>query len=453
MTSDSKSNRRGLPESDAFLDSIMSGWDTRSDVLPHTRAAAVHAAARRERLSAAFRGQRLVLAAGDLKTRSNDTSYPFRASTEFSYLTGWGADAEPGSLLVMNPTEHGHESVLFFRERASRDTTEFFANTEIGEFWIGPRPSLAQVSADLAIETRALGDFIPLPGDLTETDHDVQQALSEMRLIKDEFEIGQMREAVLATHGGFDGIARVLRQTRGHHRGERIIEGAFNAHARLAGNTVGYDTIAAAGAHACILHWIRNDGPVQPGDLVLVDAGVELPSLYTADITRTLPVDGTFTPVQRQVYQAVLDAADAAHALARPGVRFGDLHDAALAVIEERTRAWGFLPPADQASDGVAYHRRYMVHGTSHHLGMDVHDCAQARREMYMDAKLQPGMVFTIEPGLYFQPDDLTVPEEFRGIGVRIEDDVLVTESGAINLSAGIPRTPDEVEAWLRPYT
>lgn len=452
MSSDSTSNRRSLPESDAFLDSIMSGWDARPDVLPTARAVAVHARARRERLSAQFLGKRLVISAGQLATRSNDTTYPFRAHTAFSYLTGWGADAEPGALLVMNPTEHGHDSLLFFRERAGRDTTEFFANTEIGEFWIGPRPSLAQVSADLDIETRALADFVSVAGDLTESEHEVQQVLSEMRLIKDEFEIGQMREAVLATHGGFNGIIRVLSQARDHHRGERIIESAFNGHARVAGNTVGYDTIAASGAHACILHWIRNDGPVRSGDLVLIDAGVELPSLYTADVTRTLPVDGTFSPVQRQVYQAVLDAADAAHALARPGVRFGDLHEAALAVIEQRTREWGFLPPAEESVEGVAYHRRYMVHGTSHHLGMDVHDCAQARREMYMDAQLQPGMVFTIEPGLYFQPDDLTVPEEFRGIGVRIEDDVLVTETGSLNLSSQIPRTIDDVEAWLRPH-
>lgn len=450
MTSDSTRSRRSLPESDAFLESIMSGWDSRPETLPHSRAAATHAATRRSRLSAAFPGQRLVIAAGEPKTRSNDTTYPFRASTAFSYLTGWGADAEPGSLLVMNPTEGGHASVLFFRERAGRDTTEFFSNTEIGEFWIGPRPSLAQISADLAIETRALADFVALPGDLSDTDPEILRVLSEMRLIKDEFEIGQMREAVLATHGGFNGIVTVLGKARGHQRGERIIEGAFNAHARIAGNTVGYDTIAAAGAHACILHWVRNDGPVNAGDLVLIDAGVELPSLYTADITRTFPVDGTFTPIQREVYQAVLDAADAAHALARPGIRFGDLHDAAMDVIEERTRSWGFLPPVDEATEGVAYHRRYMVHGTSHHLGMDVHDCAQARREMYMDAKLEPGMVFTIEPGLYFQPDDLTVPPEFRGIGVRIEDDVLVTQTGSINLSAGIPRTPDDVEAWLQ---
>lgn len=453
MSSEAPSNRTRLPNNDAFLASITSGWQERHDAIPaRPRSSAVFAAQRRARLSHEFIGKRLVIEAGVLKTRSNDTTYPFRASTAFSYLTGWGSDAEPGAVLVFNPTDDSHECVLFFRERASRDSTEFYANSEIGEFWIGPRPSLEQVSADLDIPTAPIEDFLPVPGELYEADAELGQYLSEMRLVKDEFEVNEMRAAVAATHEGFNGILRALPEAVGHPRGERIVEGAFNARARLRGNAVGYETIAAAGAHACILHWIRNDGPVRAGDLILVDAGVELDSLYTADITRTIPVSGTFSPLQREVYQAVLDAADAAHAIAKPGIRFGDLHDAALQVIEERTRAWGFLPEDAEHGHEAMYHRRYMVHGTSHHLGMDVHDCAQARREMYMDAKLEPGMVFTIEPGLYFQPDDLTVPAEFRGIGVRIEDDVLVTPTGSENLSAAIPRTASDVEAWVREH-
>lgn len=446
----SRPNRSALPKSDDFLESIMSGWQQREEYVPEARAAAVFAAKRRDHLSAAFPGKRLVIEAGLLKTRSNDTNYPFRASTEFSYLTGWGSDAEPGAILVFNPTENGHDATLYFRERAGRDTTEFYANSEIGEFWIGPRPSLAQVAAELALHTAAIEQFIPTPGEITQDDPELQQFLAEMRLIKDDFEVAQMREAVQATAAGFDSILRALPDAIGHDRGERIVESAFNAQARLHGNTVGYETIAAAGSHACILHWVRNDGPIHQDELILVDAGVELDSLYTADITRTIPVSGRFSELQREVYQAVLDAADAAHALAKPGVRFGDLHDTALAVIEHRTREWGFLPENATHGHSQMYHRRYMVHGTSHHLGMDVHDCAQARREMYMDAKLQPGMVFTIEPGLYFQPDDLTVPPEFRGIGVRIEDDVLVTETGSENLSAALPRTVEDVEAWVQ---
>jgi Xaa-Pro aminopeptidase len=149
----------------------------------------------------------------------------------------------------------------------------------------------------------------------------------------------------------------------------------------------------------------------------------------------------------------VLDAADAAFAVAKPGARFRDVHAAAMEVIAARLEEWGFLPDgvtaADALGDDGQQHRRWMVHGTSHHLGLDVHDCAQARRELYLDGVLEPGMVFTIEPGLYFKADDLAVPEEFRGIGVRIEDDVLITEDGNENLSAALPRRPEDVEAWM----
>jgi Xaa-Pro aminopeptidase len=268
--------------------------------------------------------------------------------------------------------------------------------------------------------------------------------------VKDDAEIAEMRAAIAATKQGFDDVIAALPRITAHERGERVIEGVFFTRARSEGSDLGYGTIAASGPHACILHWTRNDGPVVPGDLVLIDAGVELPSLYTADITRTLPVAGTFSPVQRRIYEAVLEAADAAFAIVRPGIRFRDIHAAAMEVIGRKVAEWGLpLLPAEQL-DGVEHpDRRYMVHGTSHHLGLDVHDCAAARRELYMDGVLEPGMVFTIEPGLYFQPDDLTVPEEFRGIGVRIEDDVLVTADGVENLSAGIPRTADAVEAWI----
>jgi Xaa-Pro aminopeptidase len=162
-------------------------------------------------------------------------------------------------------------------------------------------------------------------------------------------------------------------------------------------------------------------------------------------------VNGRFSEIQRRVYEAVLEAADAAFAIVRPGIRFREIHAEAMTVIAARTAEWGLLPvsAAESLQPEHQYHRRYMVHGTSHHLGLDVHDCAKARRELYLDGELEAGMVFTIEPGLYFQPDDLTVPEEYRGIGVRIEDNILVTATGAENLSVGIPRTAEAVEAWL----
>jgi Xaa-Pro aminopeptidase len=246
---------------------------------------------------------------------------------------------------------------------------------------------------------------------------------------------------------------RALPRAVAHPHGERVVETVFDAHARLAGNDVGYSTIAASGEHATTLHWVTNDGQVRAGDLLLVDAGVEVASLYTADVTRTLPVSGRFSEVQRRVYQAVLDAADAAFAAAQPGVRFLDVHQAAMEVLADRVEQWGLLPDGVTAEVSLStegqQHRRWMVHGTCHHLGLDVHDCAKARSELYKEGLLEPGMIFTIEPGLYFKADDLAVPQEYRGIGVRIEDDVLITADGNENLSGALPRDPDAIEAWM----
>ncbi|MET0297045.1 MAG: aminopeptidase P family protein [Microbacterium sp.] len=447
------STNRRQPYGQGFLDTISTGWAERPETTPPQREQAAFAAARREVVSAAFTGRRVVIPAGSLKQRSNDTDYPFRAHSAFAHLTGWAADAEPDAVLVLDPTDTGHDATLFFRERADRTTSEFYSDASIGEFWIGPRPSLAGVAADLGIATAHLDDIELRDDDVVVGDDtDLTAFVSELRLVKDEYEITQMRLAVDVTARGFDDIVANLPAIIEHPRGERIVEGVFHQRARSDGNAVGYDTIAASGPHACYLHWTRNDGAVVPGDLILVDAGVEVDSLYTADITRTLPVSGTFTEVQRRVYETVREAADAAFAAARPGVPFRAVHAAAMEVIATRVAEWGLLPvTADEAldADRGGQHRRYMVHGTSHHLGIDVHDCAQARREMYYDGLLEPGMVFTIEPGLYFQIDDLTVPEEYRGIGVRIEDDILMTDAGPVNLSADIPRTADEVEAWI----
>jgi Xaa-Pro aminopeptidase len=435
------------------------------------------ASARRARLSASFPGIALVIPAGETTTRSNDTDYPYRAHTAFAYLTGWGSNTVPGSILLGIPDQDGHQWSLFTRPPAPRSTDEFYANPAIGEFWTGARPGLHEVGTWLGIATvdretwsaslarapqgvaiiREADQVITTSIDEARkkpdsTDDDtLAQVISELRIIKDEWEIAQMKKAVAATHLGFNDIIATLPTASAHPRGERIIEGAFHSAARLQGNDTGYGTIAASGPHACILHWVTNDGPVLTGDLLLVDAGVELESLYTADITRTIPVSGKFTPLQAEVYEAVLDAADQAFAVVKPGVLFREIHEAAMRVIAGYVHDWGFLPVdlAESLAKDGQHHRRYMIHGTSHHLGLDVHDCAKARREMYMDKELEPGMVFTIEPGLYFQPDDHTVPAPWRGIGVRIEDNIVVTETGALNLSRGIPRTLAEVEQWV----
>ena len=456
----SVNRRQGFGQ--GFLDTISTGWAERPEPMPSRREQADFAAARRAAVSAAFPGRRLVVPAGPYSVRSNDTDYPFRAHSAFSHLTGWASDSVPDSLLVFEPEEGSpgsadgtshHSVTLYFRERADRTTAEFYADPSVGEFWIGPRPALAGVASDLGVATAHVDEFQATENDVVlDDDADLTRFVSELRLRKDSYELAQLQLAVDATARGFDDIVANLPRILEHPRGERVVEGVFHQRARSDGNGEGYDTIAASGPHACYLHWTRNDGPVAPGDLILIDAGVELDSLYTADITRTIPVSGRFSQVQRRVYEAVREAADAAFAAAAPGAKFSELNAAAWAVIARRVQEWGFLPVSAEESlnpETGHHHRRYMVHGTSHHLGIDVHDCAQARRELYHGGVLEPGMVFTIEPGLYFQIDDLTVPEEYRGIGVRIEDDIMMTEDGPVNLSAAIPRTADEVEAWV----
>jgi Xaa-Pro aminopeptidase len=233
--------------------------------------------------------------------------------------------------------------------------------------------------------------------------------------------------------------------------GERWIEGTFHRRARASGNDIGYESIVAGGPHATTLHWIENDGPVTPGQLLLLDMGVENSSLYTADVTRTLPVDAVFTADQRHLYDLVLSAQEAGLAAVQPGVPYRDFHVAAMTVLAHGLSDMGLLPCSAEESlekDSGVY-RRWTLHGTGHMLGLDVHDCAAARSESYLDGKLEPGMVLTVEPGLYFQSSDLLVPESLRGIGIRIEDDVLVTDDGCENLSGHLARTADDVEAWM----
>jgi Xaa-Pro aminopeptidase len=217
------------------------------------------------------------------------------------------------------------------------------------------------------------------------------------------------------------------------------------------GNDIGYDSICAGGSHATTLHWIDNTGSIEPGKLVLLDMGVEGRNLYTADVTRTLPVDGTFTPLQRDLYDLVLTAQQKGIDAVRPGVPFLAAHNAAMEVLAHGLEDLGLLPvSAQEALDPESkVYARWTLHGTSHMLGMDGHDCGRAAVEIYPKGDLAEGMVLTVEPGLYFQEDDLLVPEELRGIGIRIEDDILVTADGNRNLSASLPRTSGDVEEWM----
>lgn len=417
--------------------------------LPADARVAAHAVtpARRARLSARFPGERLIIPAGELKVRSNDCDHRFRPHSAYAWLTGLTGEDQVGHVLVMEPAgPHGHEAVLYLRPRSARTdgTEEFYRDRRYGEFWVGRRPDLAEAERLTGIRCAHL-DTLGAP-EARHAAHDpaLATALSELRLVKDAWEVAQLQLAVDHTAAGFEDVVRALPRALAHPRGERWIEGVFGLRARAEGNGTGYDTIAASGAHACVLHWIHNDGRLNRDELLLLDAGVETDTLYTADVTRTLPLSGRFSPVQRQVYELVLAAQDAGMAALRPGASFRDFHRAGMRVIAEGLADWGVLKDAEGD-----LHRRYTLCSSGHMLGLDVHDCAQARQDTYLDGVLEEGQVLTVEPGLYLQPDDETLPAELRGIGVRIEDDLVITAEGARLMSGALPRTVTGIEEWM----
>ncbi|UQX03531.1 aminopeptidase P family protein [Streptomyces sp. RerS4] len=436
-----------LPVSDE-LSRFMAGNWAASPLSTSARVAAHSVTpARRARLSARFPGERLVIPAGELKVRSNDCDHRFRPHSAYAWLTGLTGEDQVGHVLVLEPSgPHGHEAVLYLRPRSPRadGNEEFYRDRRYGEFWVGRRPDLAEAENLTGIRCAHLDTLGTPPARHADSDAELAAALSELRLVKDAWEVEQLQLAVDHTAAGFEDVVRALPRALTHPRGERWIEGVFGLRARAEGNGTGYDTIAASGAHACVLHWIRNDGPLDRDHLLLLDAGVETDTLYTADITRTLPLSGRFSPVQRQVYELVLAAQEAGIAALRPGASFRDFHRAGMRVIAEGLMEWGILKDAEGD-----LHRRYTLCSSGHMLGLDVHDCAKARAETYLDGVLEEGQVLTVEPGLYLQPDDETLPAELRGIGVRIEDDLVITADGARLMSGALPRTVAGIEEWM----
>lgn len=496
-------NRSLRPRSSDFKNFMLSGWgEETQDVKPLESSR--YTPSRIRDLAEKFLNERIVIPAGNHKTRSNDCTYMFRPDTSFAYYTGLGEDYEAGAVLVLEPAADGcsgkteagkteagsHKPILFVHPRKDQTTQDYYRSAEYGEYWVGPRPGLAELEIMTGFET---ADIETLPEALKanagtgageyairviresdetitelveqirfsagfedeeanrEKDDLLHEAAAEQRMIKDEYEISEMRKAVNATKRGFDEILKALPSALNKPRSERILEGRFNSVAREEGNDEGYDTIIASGVHAPTLHWMRNTGVVGSGELLLIDAGVEVNSLYTADITRTFPTDGKFTDFQRKLYNAVLESQQAGFDAANPGATYSDIHHACMRVIAQYLYDWGILPVSveESLSENGQQHRRWLACGVAHHLGLDVHDCAQARYENYQGAKLRPGMIFTIEPGLYFRENDMLIPEEYRGIGIRIEDDVLMTENGPEWISSGIPRTAEDVEAWM----
>jgi Xaa-Pro aminopeptidase len=453
-----------LPEEmSQVVEFMRTGWTDDDDAVARMPVAE-HAARRRARLAERFSGERVVVPAGALKPRANDTDFRFRAESAHVYLTG---NQSTDAVLVLDDGD----ATLFFRPRYPKAEHAFWSDGRYGETWSGRRRSLAEASELYGIRCRhvyelpdalaSLGEARVLRGVDPEVDamvapHSVDSAdaelatyLSEMRLVKDDWEIEQLQDAIDCTIRGFEDCVREWPNVVRY--GERWIEGTFWRRARAEGNDVGYDSICAGGPNATTLHWIDNDGSVSPGQLVLLDMGVENRSLYSADITRTLPVDVRFSPEQRDLYDLVYQAQEAGIAAVRPGAGFRDFHHAAQSVLARGLEDMGVLPCSAEESmeKNNRLHHRWTLHGTGHMLGLDVHDCAAAREENYLEGKLETGMVLTVEPGIYFQASDLLAPESLRGVGIRIEDDVVVTDDGCRNLSAALPRTADGVESWM----
>lgn len=454
-----------LADSAEFNDYMAEGWAAPDRTPPVVDGAPQAAADHRARLSAEFPGRTIVVASGVAPTRANDSNYDFRPDSDFYWLTGCTVE---DAVLVMSAASSGHDATLYLPEPFYPGHPGFYSNARFGELWVGSAPSPADWAASLHLETRgtsvlegALGGLKdPIvagnphrlvreqlgPADSAE----LRRTLSELRLVKDAWEIEQLRAAVNHTVTGFAATVREFPSAIAG-AGERWLQGTFDRHARTHGNGPGYSTIVGSGRNAAILHWIRCDGPVLPNHLVLLDMGVEMNSLYTADVTRTVPAAGTFNPVQRQVHDLVEKAHRAGMAAVAPNKQFSDFHRASMQVIAEGLKDWGLLKVSvDEAlAPEGQQHRRYLVCGVGHHLGLDVHDCAKSHYDRYQGADLEAGMVLTVEPGLYFHENDLTVPPELRGIGVRLEDDLLVTDTGAEILSEALPIDADGIEAWF----
>ncbi|MBV9821046.1 MAG: aminopeptidase P N-terminal domain-containing protein [Actinobacteria bacterium] len=457
-------------------------WDP-APTMPHPAsragtpsAGAATFARNRAALSEAFGGQLLVIPAGLPKVRAYDTDYSFRAFSGFTWLTG---ETVEGAVLVLAPEASGHTATLYVREYDGPGTPGYFTNRAYGALWVGNVPTVGDTGTVLGVATRPLTELrrdldshrgrptlavrgidasvdALLPG--AESGR-LPQVLDELRLVKDDWEISQLQAACDATSRGFADMVAELPSVlaAGGRRGERWLEGTFWRRARFEGNEVGYTSIVGAGQHSTTLHWWRNDGDLAEGQLLLADMGVEVDSLFTADVTRTMPVSGEWTDAQRKLYGAVLEAQEAGIAEVKAGADFLAANRAAMWVLADHLHHWGVLPvtadvscATDPDAPGAGLHRRYTLHAVSHMLGIDVHDCGSARTELYKEGPLGAGYVLTVEPGLYFQPNDLSVPAEWRGIGIRIEDDILVTDGAPVNLSGGLPRQPDEVTAWMR---
>ena len=411
-----------------------------------------------------------IIPAAPQSTRSNDVEYRYRQDNDLLYLTGF---PEPNCVCVLSP---GHESERFILFAQPRDREK--------ETWTGKRYGTEGAKevfgADAAYTIDQVKDV--LPGHLAGADRvyfapgrdermnaliqglldasrsgrartgrgvvslvDPSSVVHEMRLFKSSGELDLMRKAVAASERAHAAAMRAARDGACEYELEALLEYHFRA---AGGSGMAYPSIVASGANATILHYTQNDRRMRDGDLVLIDAGAEFDG-YCSDVTRTFPVAAGYSPPQRRIYETVLRAQKEGIALVRPGVSMEEIHRRATEVLVEGLLDIGLLSGKADELIEKGEHARFYMHRTGHWLGLDVHDVGQYRIDGAA-RPLEPGMVLTVEPGLYIAEDLDGVSDDYRGIGVRIEDDVLVTDGGHEVLSAAIPKEVDAIEAIRR---
>ena len=398
--------------------------------------------------------------------RNGDAEFRYRPASDLYWLTGW---PDPDVALLVR---HGETPFTLFVQKKDKDL----------EIWTGYRPgpvgAVEDYGMDAAFTIGELGDTLveALQGiavlhhawgqdaeddallasvlkktarkarksrkDTPLTFHHPIKLLHELRLCKTAAEVAVMREAARITGIAHRGAMAMAAPGVGEWEIDAYLTYVYR---REGGEGPGYTNIVAGGENACILHYIRNDLPLEDGDLVLIDSGAEF-GFYTADVTRTFPVSGRFSRPQRRVYEIVLRAQLAAIDAARAGVPYRQMHDVATRVLTAGMVELGLLKGDVDTLIEEEAHKKYYMHGTGHWLGMDVHDVGLYHRDGE-SRPLEPGMIVTVEPGLYIPIDDADAPEDLRGIGVRIEDDVLVTDGEPDVLTADIPKSIADVEA------
>lgn len=415
-------------------------------------------------------GSIVVIPGAEEMPRNNDVDFPFRQHSDFLYLTGFN---EPDALLVLAPGREDGESVLFCRPR---DRTMEVWNG----YRLGPDGAVNQLGLDQAFAVDEVDDtlpelldgcrqlYLPLAED-PEFDGrvghwmslarrrrprspstptawcDVRALIHEARLFKEPEEVEMMRRAAEISARAHIRAWQAAAAATHEYQLEATIRHACAWEGAV---EFAYPAIVGSGANACVLHYTENSAPLNAGDLVLIDAGCELAG-YASDITRTFPVSGRFSAEQRALYDLVLKAQRAALAAVKPGVSVRRPHEVVVEVLTAGLVSLGLLEGDVAALIDEEAWRRYFMHGTSHWLGLDVHDCGRYQVDGEWRT-LQPGMCLTIEPGLYIAPDDDRADARWRGIGIRIEDDVVVTQTGHDNLSASVPTDPDEIERLMR---